>query len=200
MAALAGFEFIVDRSGAPAFLNPDETIAFRRAEGKYVNPNRVYTKVRVIAPGLVAEVELINIEGEQWETNLLTGEWQPSDVRYTFNPNLLFDPQRGIPYVLAGQLNNAAFSGIEEIPEVPGTQLYLVEAQLQGASAYQMTYGLIDNDPLEVKVWVEPKTFNVYRLVLIDPARNGEAEATVWQIDFWNFDNKFDIQKPVLKN
>lgn len=199
MAGLAGFEFTVDRSGAPAFLNPQESIAFRRAEGKYAAPNRVYTKVRVIAPGVVAEVELINIAGAQWETNLLTGEWQVSDTRYVFNPNLLFDPEKGIPYVLASQLTDAVFAGMEEIEEVPGKQLYAVTANLAGGSAYQMTYGLIDEDPLKVKVWVEPKTFNVFRVILEDPPLNGEEEATVWQIDFWSFDAQYDIQQPALK-
>lgn len=36
MASLAGFEFLIERSGAPAFLDYEETISFRRAEGKFV--------------------------------------------------------------------------------------------------------------------------------------------------------------------
>lgn len=200
MSSLKGFEFVVDRSGEPAFLNPDETIAFRRAEGQYVNPNRVFTKVRVIAPGLVAEVQLINIEGEQWETNLLSGEWQPSDTRYTFNPALLFDPNNGIPFILANHLKNLILLGMEEIPEVPGRKLYVIEADMQGEIAYQMTYGMIDKDPLKVKVWVEPNMFDLYRIILVDPAGAGEKESTTWQIDFWNFDSTFEIQKPESKN
>lgn len=200
MAALIGFEFVVDRSGAPAFLDTNETIAFRRAEGQYVTPNRVYTKVRVIAPGLVTEVQLINIDGEQWETNLLSGEWQSSDTRYTFNPALLFDPNKGIPFILANHLTNIALSGMEELPEVPGEKLYAIEADMQGETAYQMTYGMIDKEPLKVKVWVKPNTFEAYRIILVDPISAGEEESTTWQIDFWNFDNHFEIQKPILKN
>ncbi len=199
MTSLAGFEFLVDRSGAPAFLDQNETIAFRRAEGKYVTPNRVYAKVRVIAPGLVAEVQLINIEGEQWETNLFSGEWQTSDTRYTFNPARLFDPNSGIPFILANHLSDLSLLGMEEIPEVPGKKLYAIEANMQGEYASEMTYGMIDKDPLNVKVWIEPNTFDVYRIVLVDPMNAGETEATTWQIDFWNFDKTFDIQKPILK-
>ncbi|MDD2921906.1 MAG: LppX_LprAFG lipoprotein [Anaerolineales bacterium] len=196
MASLTGFEFLVDRFGAPAFLDFNETISFRRAEGQYVNPDRVYAKVRVIAPGLVAEVQLINIEGEQWETNLLSGEWQISDTNYTFNPSLLFDPNQGIPFILANHLKDTSLIGMEEIPEVPGKKLYAITANMQGEYANAMTYGMIDKDPLDVKVWIEPNTFDVYRIILVDPADAGEAEPTTWQIDFWNFGKTFDIQKP----
>jgi hypothetical protein len=151
----------------------------------------------VIAPGLVTEVQIISIEGKQWETNLVSGQWQPSDPRYTFNPALLFNAENGIPFVLAQELMNPVLLGIEELPEIPGEKLYALEASLQGESAYQMTFGMIDRETLHIKLWVKPDTFDLYRFVLIDPADPGDEEDTTWQIDFWNFGDTLEIKEPL---
>lgn len=199
MATVTGFEFVIDRSGSPVFLDYNETISFRRAEGKFNSPDRVYSNVRIIAPGIVTEVQIISIGGMQWETNLLTGEWQASDPIYSFNTSRLFDPEIGIPAILASDLSSLVLIGLEELPEVPGKKLYALEASLQGEHAYEMTYGMIDNDPLKIKLWIAPESFDLYRIILIDPANPGDEEDTVWQIDFWNFDKTFDIEQPILK-
>lgn len=201
MASLAGFEFLIERSGQPVFLDVDGTISFRRAEGKFTSPDRVQTSVRVIMPGLVTEVQIISVGDTQWETNLLTGEWQASDPRYSFNPSRLFSPETGIPAVLARELSNPTLlEDLQELPEVPGKKLYVIETVMQGESAYQMTYGLIDNEPLQVKLWVDPVTFDLYRILLVDPADPGAEEDTFWQIDFWSFGNTFEVEPPTLNN
>ncbi len=200
MAGLKGFEFLIERSGEPVFLDYQETISFRRAEGKFTSPDRVYASVRVIAPALVTEVQIISIGTTQWETNLLTGQWQVSDPRYSFNPSLLFNPETGIPIVLARELTDARLLDMEEIPEVPGKRLYVIETVMQGERAYQMTFGMIDNEPLHVKLWIDPTTFDLYRIILVDPANPGDQQDTTWQIDFWSFGNKFEIEPPILKH
>ena len=199
MGTVTGFEFLIDRSGASVFLDYNETISFRRAEGQFNSPDHVYSNVRIIAPGIVTEVQIISIEGSQWETNLLTGEWQASDPIYSFNTSRLFDPEIGIPAILAKDLTSLALIGLEELPEVPGKKLYALEASLLGDHAYEMTYGMIDKDPLKIKLWIAPETFDLYRIILIDPADPGDEEDTVWQIDFWNLDKTFEIEKPILK-
>lgn len=201
MASLAGFEFVIERSGEPVFLDYEGTISFRRAEGKFSSPDRVYTRVRVIMPGLVTEVQIISVQGTQWETNLLTGEWQASDPRYSFNPSLLFSSETGIPAILAHELTDPILlDDLEEIPEVPGKKLYAIETVMQGDSAYQMTFGMIDNEPLRVKLWVDPVSFDLFRVLLVDPANPGDEEDTAWQIDFWNFGSEFEIEPPILNN
>jgi hypothetical protein len=198
MASLAGFEFLIERSGEPAFLDYEETISFRRAQGKFTSPDRVFTDVRVITPGLVTEVQLISVGNTQWETNLLTGEWQMSDPRYSFNPSLLFNPETGITVILSHELANPRRLEMEEIPEIPGKKLFVIEAVMQGESAYRMTFGMIDNEPLRVKLWIDPVTFDLYRVVLSDPANPGDEQDTTWQIDFWSFGSTFEIEQPIL--
>ena len=199
MKALKGFEYLIQRSGALVFLDYEETVAFSRAEGQFVSPDRVFAKVRLVMPGLVTEVKIISIGGVQWDTNLMTGEWEVTDPLYSFNPSLLFDSENGIQVILANDMVNPVLLGLEELPEIPGKKLYVIQGTLQGEHVYQMSYGMIDNDLLQAKVWVDPKTFDLERIVLVDPANPGDEEDTTWQIDFWSFDKTFDIEPPVIK-
>jgi len=197
MSAQSGFEFLITRSGAPAFLNVYERIAFRRAEGQYVAPDRVSASVRVIAPGLVTDVQIISIGDDQWETNYITGDWQVSDPRYTFNPLRLFDPLNGIPAILTDELHEPLLVGLEEIPEVPGKTLYAITATVDGARPSDMTFGMIEPVPLETKIWIDPELFDVYRIFITSPGQTDEAEDAFWQIDFWNFNGSFSIGNPM---
>ena len=200
MTKLAGFEFLIDRSGEPVFLDYNETISFRRAEGQFNSPNQVRSTVRIIAPGLVTEVQIISTGESQWETNILSGQWMVSDPIYSFNTSRIFDPKTGIPAILANDLTDLTLLGTEELPEIPGKELYALEASLQGDYAYEMTYGMIDNDPLKVRMWIAPGSFELYRIILTDPADPGDEKDTVWQIDFWSFDQTFDIENPIINN
>jgi len=198
MKGLKGFEYLIQRTGALVFFDYEETIAFSRAEGQYVSPDRVFAKVRVIMPGLVTEVNIISIGGIQWETNLLTGKWQSTDPLYSFNPSILFNANNGIQFILANDVVNPVLVGLEGLPEIPGRKSYSIEATMPGDNAYDITFGMIDKDLLRVTLWVDTKTFDLNRIIVIDPANPGDDEDTTWQIDFWNFDTTFDIQEPVI--
>src|SRR3989337_1025635 len=96
MRSMSGFHFLIEREGASAFLDPQDTLSFRRAEGEYASPDRVQATIRVIAPGMVAEISVISIGAVQWETDFLTGEWQEVPPDWGVKPAVLFDPQSGI--------------------------------------------------------------------------------------------------------
>jgi hypothetical protein len=198
MTSLKGFEFTVDRTGAPAFLDSADTISFRKASGEYNAPDQVSAMVRVIGPGVIADVELINIEGVQWETNFLSGEWQLSDPGNSFNPAVLFHPETGIQAALANDLVDIILLGFDELEEVPGLPLLAFTAVLEGDRANKVTFGMIDAEPLEVKMWIDPRTYDLHRLMIIDPMDEGEEEDTIWQLDFWNFDRTFEIEPPMI--
>jgi len=198
MTSISGFEFIIDRSGESVFLDANGMIAFKRAEGQFNAPDRVYAKVRVISPGLVAEVQIISIAGTQWETNFLTGNWQEADPLYSFNPSILFDPNRGIQSILANNLLDPVLVGMDEIDELPGKQLYLIEASVEGSRPHEMSLGLIDDESLQVKLWIDPDTYDLHRILIIDPKNPDQTEDTSWQIDFWNFNNTFQIEQPTI--
>ncbi|MBN1667832.1 MAG: LppX_LprAFG lipoprotein [Anaerolineales bacterium] len=196
MQGLAGFHFVIERSGAPAYLDAAETLAFRRAEGDYVAPDRAQAIVRVIGPGLIAEVQVVSIADDYWETHVLTGQWQKLPPEQGFNPATLFDPQTGIRPVLAEDLKALEYLGPEELEELPGQKLYALQGQVNGERLSALSFGLISKAEMQAKLWVAPQTFELYRLVLIDE-RSEMEEATIWQFDFWDFGTVVNIQPPL---
>lgn len=198
MSGLAGFHFLIERSGHPAYLDEAETIAFRRAEGDYVAPDRARAKVRVIAPGLIAEVDMVSIGQDYFETNLLTGQWQQFPTDQGFNPAVLFDPETGFQVVLENDLSELTLAGIEELEEVPGKQLYKLQGTVGGEKLYEMSYSMIGPQPMQVSLWIAPDTFDLYRALVIDSASD-PADPTQWKFDFWDFDKPAEIGPPPVE-
>ena len=189
-----GFRFILDRTGHPAYLDNAETISFRRAEGFYAAPDKGIAEVRVIAPGFITDVSVVSIDDIQWETNLLTNEWNQLPPDWGFNPTVLFDAEIGIQSVLRSDMMNYSLYGHEKL-ENGDENLYVIEGDLKGDKMNQMSYGLIGPEEMKVKVWIAPETFELHRAVITDPNQGGE-EPTVWQVDFLEFDRVVDIEPP----
>jgi hypothetical protein len=197
MRGLAGFRFDLVRSGASAFLDPGHTVSFREADGIFVSPDKVQATVKVILPGLAAEVSIIGIGDQEWETNVFTGAWELVPPEYAFQPAVLFDPQGGIQQALQENLTDLELVGIEELEEAPGLGLYHLRGKMDGAQVQSITLGLIDPQPLSVDLWISPNSFDLYSVVIVDPADEGETEGTTWQMHFWDFDKVIEINPPI---
>lgn len=200
MKSLKGYEYLIQRSGGLVFLDADKTVGFSRAQGQYVSPDRVSANVRLIMPGMIAETKIISISGLQWDTNLVSGQWEVMDPGYAFNPSLLFNADTGIQSMLSHDVVNPVMVGLQELPEIPGKKLYAIQAVLQGTDIFTVSYGLIANGALPITLWVDPKTFELERIVLVDASESAGQEDTTWTIDFWNFDRTFSIDPPDLTN
>ena len=195
MAGLPGFHFLLERSGHPAYIDANETIAFRRAEGDYVAPDSARANVRVITPGLIAEVKMVGIGEDYWETNFLTGEWDRYPIDQGFNPAVLFDSESGFQMVLENDLSELRFIGFEELEEMPGKSLYALQGTVAGERLYKMSYGMIGPDTMQISLWIDPDKFDIYRVLVIDPTNN-PTDPTLWTFDFWNFGETADIKPP----
>lgn len=194
MEGLPGFRFVIDRSGAPAFVDPDQAISFGGAVGDYVAPDRARATVRVILPGLVTELNVISIGAVQWETNVATGQWDELPPNWGFNPAVLFDQEVGLPTILANDLTEVALVGTETIE---GTELYRLTGVVAGERPFRLSNGLIGPEPLAAQLWVAPETFELHRLVVTEAAA-GSDEPSVWQIDFSEFEQLVTIEPPIL--
>jgi hypothetical protein len=195
MSELPGFRFAIDRSGGPAYLDPDQTISLRRAEGYFAAPDRAQATVRIITPGLVTEVNVISIEETQWQTNVMSTGWQKLPPNWGFNPAVLFDAEIGIQSILATDLNDMQVLEPERLEDGPDTPLYAISGVLDGDRIYEMSYGLIGPEQLDVRLWVMPGTFELVRAVLTE-ANSGDDEPSVWQVDFSEFGRVADITPP----
>ncbi len=195
MTSLKGFHFLIDRSGAPAYLDADELYAFRRAEGEFVSPDQAIASVRIITPGLVAEIQAVGIGERYWETNFLTGNWEELPSGLGFNPAVLFDPQMGLQPILQKDLSALQLLDPAELEELPGKLLYHLQGKIEGGNLFAMSYGLIGPEQMDVELWIDPQSFDVIR-VLIAHLQPGNTETTLWQVDFWNFDKVVAIEPP----
>jgi lipoprotein LprG len=196
MRALKGFSFVIVRTGAPAYIDTANTFSLSRVDGDYVAPDRATGNARVIGPGIVAAIKYISIGEEYWETNYLTGEWWVCPRSQCFNPAILFDPQSGLQPILESDLSDLQRLENAELEELPGKSLYSLTGKLKGEHLFLISWGLIGPQSVNVHLWIDPDTFVVERITLEEPAANG-ADATLWTVDFLNFNRLVEITPPV---
>lgn len=196
-----GFQFVIERSGAPAFLDPQETISFRRATGAFVAPDRALAVVRVIGPGIITDVDVISVAEIQWQTNVVTNVWEELPPNWGFNPAVLFDDNIGIQAVLLADLTEVQLAEPENLAESEGPDelLYSVTAVASGENLYQMSGFLIGPEEVTLQLWIRPETFELVRIVLWEPEPNSEDGQSIWQVDISNYDELIDIQPPDIE-
>ena len=200
MNDMAGFSFDISREGAPAYLDPDEILSFRRAAGSYVAPDKAAASVRVIGPGLITDVDVISIAETQWQTNVATGAWEELPPNWGFNPAVLFDADVGLPTILTADLQNLQLLEPSTLADSATTDalLYHLTGEVTGTRLYEMSGTLIGPDPVSVEMWIAPGTFELVRVVVDEPLA-GTDESTVWQLDFANFDETIAIEPPLTE-
>lgn len=201
MKSLQGFHYLIDRSGAPAYLNAEQTLAFAQAEGDFYAPDQARANIRVILPGLVAEVNMIALGDDYWESGLLSNQWEKLPPGMGFNPANLFDPQSGFQEILRADLVELSYDGLQELPDLPGESFYALRGKLEGERLYALSYGLMGPQSMDVNLWIAPTTFEVYRVQIDEPLLPGESDpngesVTRWQVDFWDFNQVEAIAPP----
>ncbi len=197
MADLEGFRFTISMTGLPVFLDSDETLALKTAEGFFATPDKAIGTVSIQAPGLVTEVDIISIGSEQWLTNILTGEWMALPPDWGFNPAILFDTTEGFVAILTADLIEPMVTGTEKIDDGPDKKLYRLEGRLDGERLAELTLGLIGPEPSDVTLWVDPETFTIARVTVLNPAGGDEDSASIWQLDFNRFGEIVSIEPPL---
>ena len=58
-----------------------------------------------------------------------------------------------------------------------------------------MSMWMMGPEKMTILLWIAPETFELYRM-LITEAPHGEDESTIWQIDFWDYDQVVEIFPP----
>ncbi len=199
MNAMAGFQFDISREGAPAYLDPDEILSFRRAAGAYVAPERAIATVRIIGPGLITDVDVISIAETQWQTNVATGAWEELPPNWGFNPAVLFDEKVGLQAILTADITNLQQGEPQNLKDAGGPDqlLYYLSGDVSGEKLYEMSGTLIGPERVAVEMWVAPETFELIRVLVTEPIP-GAAEPSLWQLDFSNFGEVVEITPPPI--
>jgi hypothetical protein len=196
MIALDGFKFAIDVSGAPAFLDVDQKFSLASAEGYYVAPDKAIAAVRVLAPGLVTEVDILSVGQEQWLSGLVSDEWTALPPDWGFNPATIVDAESGFLSTLNSDLSELELSGMSELDGGPDRELFSITGAMDGGRISELSQGLISPDQLRVQLWIAPETYELYRVVLGSEPSAETEEATIWQVDFSEFDQTVEISSP----
>lgn len=198
MHTIAGFHFDIFRDGAPAYLDPDNVLSFRRATGAYTAPDKAIATVRVIGPGLITDVDVVSIAETQWQTNVATGAWEELPPNWGFNPAVLFDSEIGLQAILSADMSNLQQTEPQNLKASGGPDrlLYHLTGDVAGERLYTMSGTLIGPQSVAVELWIAPETFELVRVVAteLEPAA---GEPSIWQIDFANFGEVVEIVSPV---
>ena len=182
--------FTIELEGAAVFIDGDDLVGFRTADGRYAAPSSADAVVAVDALGLSTEVGAIAIDGEVWITNPLTGDWEPAPEAFTFDPAQLFDPEVGFAALLADGLSNAELV----TPESDADQRYHITADVDPVRVAALTGGLVD-DVDNVDLWVDAESGYLTE-VSFDVGI--EAGGTSWQLLLSDYGSPVTITEPDL--
>lgn len=191
-----GFHFLIDRQGALAYFDPQQTLAFGQAEGDFVAPDTARALVRVIGPGLITDVSVISIGRIQWETNVLTGRWQELPPDWGFNPTLLFDPTLGLSAILQTDAYDLAPASYAAWEGAPAGAAYYVRGRLHGQRVYTLSGRLIDAEDMQFELWAWPETYELLQIRVTEPAQAGEESGSVWVVRFSDWGQRVIIEPP----
>ncbi len=195
MLALQSTHFILERTGAPAYVDPSNTYIFKRAEGDVKTPDQARATVRVIAPGIVADVGLV-ILGEAWyQTNPLNNQWGLY-ASQGYNPAMFFNPDSGLGALMRKSLTNLSMVGAEELDDFPGVRFYHVKGEAPGEPVSQMTAGMMGRGRVTLDLWIRTSDYYVARMRAVEPETDPK-DPTVWVMDLEKYNVPVTIEAPI---
>ena len=114
-----------------AFLDEDNTLKLRSAEGDVKRPDSASATAKIEAGGFPVDISLIAVGGDVYMTNLITGNWETAPPDFSYDPSVLFDPEEGIGPVLRG-LQNPELA--EDTESVNGRDAHKVTGTVDAAA------------------------------------------------------------------
>lgn len=194
MGSVDYVRFRIERSGAPVYIDPLDTLNFSIAEGQFAAPSSANAVVTLAVGNINAQIGAIAIDGTTWLTNPITGEWEDAPEGYEFDPATLFDPELGWRPLLGGGL-----SEVEWVGEVTrnNQSRYQIRAQADPERVAVILAGLIRKQPVELNMWIEPSTGYVREAEL---STVHEGQTSDWYIEFTEFGEPVDISPPEIES
>jgi hypothetical protein len=190
MGSVESVRFKIERSGAPVYIDPLDTLNFSTAEGQFSAPSSANAVVTLAVGNINAQIGAIAIEGKTWLTNPITGEWEDAPEGYDFDPATLFDPELGWRPLLATGLTDVEWIGEEEHG---GGQRYHIRASADEDRVAVILAGLISKQSVDLNMWIDPETGFVTAAEL---STVHEGQTSDWLIEFSEFGEPVEISPP----
>ena len=192
LAETGSVHFTLDVSG-DTFIDSGKTIRLLGAEGDLVRPDRVQTTFQAEVLGRAVSLQLITIGEQSWTTNILTGEWGPAPLEFSYQPDILFSTQDGIGPVMG------RVEGVTRAPDAPidGRDAFHLTAGVDESIVGALTYYTIKGSPVTADLWIDRETNDLLRAQLAEPPREDGSEPAVWTLDLSHHGESVEIEPPV---
>ena len=192
LADTESVHFTLNVSG-DTFIDSGKTIRLLGAEGDLVRPDRVQTTFQAEVVGRAVSLQLITIGEQSWTTNILTGEWGPAPLEFSYQPDILFSTQDGIGPVM-GRVEGVTR---EADDQVGGQDAYHLKAEVDESIVGPLTYYTIKGSPVTAELWIDRETDDLLRAQLAEPPREDGSEPAVWTLDLSHHGKPVEIEPPV---
>lgn len=190
MGTVDTVRFEIERGGVAIYIDPNLTLEFKEATGRFVAPQAADAVVKVGVSGLNVQIGAIAIDGTIWLSNPITGDWEEAPSAYAFDPTTLFSPELGWHPLLDGELKDAELIGLED---GDGESRYHVTGLAPALRIETITAGLVSDQDVEVDLWLDPDTGHVLE-VMFDATT--PAGVSSWELRFFDYGDDIKIVPP----
>jgi hypothetical protein len=189
MGAVESVEFVLERSGAPVFIDEFESIELDRLHGQFRAPERAQAELTVTVDGsLATRLGAVAIDGDVWLSNPVTGRFEPLPPGFDIDPSRFFDPQGGWQPLLE-QLQEIVVIGVDD----RGGQRYHVRGVAPAAQVADITVGLVTGQDVELDLWIHPGT-SLLTAVEFDTVVGTQSSS--WVLELGRYGDQFTIEPP----
>jgi lipoprotein LprG len=186
------FHFDITLSGKPVFVDTANTFAVTSIVGDLKRPDGVLATLKLSASGGVSEIKSVSLAGKQYITNPITLAWQCVPPGATFDPAVLFDPNKGFEHLLQKEFKDVRLVGTEELA---GTSNFHLTGSLPGPALKAISSGLLGTGDVQADLWADTATMRASQLLLADSSTDA-SNPTTWKIVFSEYDKAVDVQAP----
>jgi lipoprotein LprG len=184
--------FTIGLSGKPVQADSSGLFTLNSMEGDLKRPDSVLAVLSVSSGGAVAEVRTVALAGKQYITNPITRAWSCLASGAAFNPAVLFEPDKGIEFLLQQGFDEISLVGVEQIGGAPH---YHLRGTIAGTKLQPISMSLLGSGPVAVDLWADQATMRASKLVLVDTASD-QSQPSTWTISFSDYDKTVDVRAP----
>jgi lipoprotein LprG len=185
--------FVIDLSGKPVPIDTTGLTLLNTMEGDLKRPDSVLAVLGVTIGGAVSELRTVSLGGRQYLTNPLTRQWVCLAPGASFDPAVLFAPDKGIEFLLQEGYQDVTLIGTEDLG---GRPHYHLSGVMAGEQLQAISLGLLGAGQVAVELWADVETLRATRLVLVDTATDAATPST-WTVNFSDYDKAVDVRAPV---
>lgn len=192
------FRMTVERTGAEYIITTDLGDAvFRRADVRYVSPDSMQAKVRVLAVGLPIDLDFLFQGEKQWLRGIWTNNvWVPIAFAPGFTPAALIAEQTGFQAAIQS-LTQLQLVGRDQL--VDGTPVWHLKASADGEDVSAFMAGLIDVlGRVNADVYIHRETLLPVQFIIVQPdtVTADQPDPTTWLIEIFDFNQPATIDNP----